>query len=347
MSAPLSSLIADKLGLSEDHAESLLKRLAQEIRSHADENGIHVSGLGTFRDDEGTLTFEPVPSLAQAVNEDFEGLEPIDAPTAPPPDAPEPAESGDRHMTLSPLAPPPQLDRRPEAFSLQSSDASADQPEVWAPLNSSTAPSEPEESVSDDEPAEEASQTPSTPKTRTSRPQRDRSAGPRIAAGILVLLFLLGAGWLILGQQGLVSSPRSVFSEGEGTATPPTEEQAEESSTADAATSDTSGASADTLQADSDTTGATEAPSTAVPAARWTLVVASRTARADADAQADTYRSRFSGSELSVRIRTTETDNTTRHRVVLGEFDSKANALEAMETHRSRLPDGVWLLRIE
>jgi len=76
MPASIYTLLADRLDLSEQQAEQLLTALLQEVQKRAHREGVRLPDLGTFRSEEGHLTFEPVPSLSRAVNEEFEGMAP-------------------------------------------------------------------------------------------------------------------------------------------------------------------------------------------------------------------------------------------------------------------------------
>ena len=346
MPSSLSSLLADKLGLSEEHAHTLLERLAEAIRDHADETGVHVSGLGTFRRHDETLTFEPEDALAQRVNQQFEGLAPEAAPAAPKPSAPAPdsPRAAPIGNVLTPRLTVPPADDLPDASTLQVPEEDPPGPAaVWAPRTSSheeDSSRTPEPPPSDDETSTEAERAPS--RRPSGRPSRDRSLGPRIVAAVLVVVFLLGAGWLVLGQQGLVPAPQSVFTQqtdapasaGPNDATAPASPSADTTDTASSTavdTTDTLGTPPNASQADG----------------RWALVVASRDTRPAAEDQADTFRVRLADISLPINIRTAETDNTTRHRVVVGNFSSRDAALEAMDEHQSLLPEGVWLLRLE
>lgn len=74
MSSPIHSLLADELNVSEERAEKLLIAMLREVRKRAHREGVRLPDLGTFREDNGRLTFEPTPSLARAVNHEYEGL---------------------------------------------------------------------------------------------------------------------------------------------------------------------------------------------------------------------------------------------------------------------------------
>jgi septal ring-binding cell division protein DamX len=94
MPASITPLLAERLDVSEERARSLLRTLLQELRRRAEADGVQLPELGTFREQDGTLTFEPSPSLRRHVNQPYEGLS---AEVVPPP-SPETEEA---------LSPPP------------------------------------------------------------------------------------------------------------------------------------------------------------------------------------------------------------------------------------------------
>jgi len=100
MPASITPLLAERLDVSEERARSLLRTLLQELRRRAEADGVQLPELGTFREQDGTLTFEPSPSLRRHVNQPYEGLS---AEVVPPP-SPETEE-----------APPPPPGAPPES----------------------------------------------------------------------------------------------------------------------------------------------------------------------------------------------------------------------------------------
>lgn len=75
MSAPIYSLLAEELDISEERAQKFLTAMLREVKKRAHRQGVRLPSLGTFREKEGHLTFEPADSLARTVNQRFEGLE--------------------------------------------------------------------------------------------------------------------------------------------------------------------------------------------------------------------------------------------------------------------------------
>lgn len=75
MPSPLFERVADILGLPPDRSEKLVRAMIREIRKRAAQGrGVRVPDLGSFVVRDGTLTFDPEPSLARSVNQRFEGL---------------------------------------------------------------------------------------------------------------------------------------------------------------------------------------------------------------------------------------------------------------------------------
>jgi hypothetical protein len=83
MSAPIHSLLADELNLSDEKAKKLLGAMLREVRKRARSRGVRLPELGKFREKDGELAFEPSDSLARAVNHRFEGLDSEDLGSAP------------------------------------------------------------------------------------------------------------------------------------------------------------------------------------------------------------------------------------------------------------------------
>jgi hypothetical protein len=133
MTAPIHSLLADELDISEAKAQKLLSAMLREVRKRAHtEEGVRLPDLGKFHAQEGRLTFEPSESLARAVNHRFEGLESEDLSDAPQEDADEAEDDG------------------PSTITLGYQDSSN-----WTPTESSEAP----EASADDDPDEDEADT--------------------------------------------------------------------------------------------------------------------------------------------------------------------------------------------
>lgn len=127
MSASLPSLLASELDTSVEQARKLLTAMIREVRKRARREGVRLPEFGTFREQNGRLTFEPSPSLARAVNHRFEGLDSEDLASAQSNES-EPSKENDGPSTIT--------------LGYQNSD--------WSPLDSS----EPDGSDSDDDEAD-------------------------------------------------------------------------------------------------------------------------------------------------------------------------------------------------
>lgn len=89
MPVSITPLLAERLDISEERARSLLETMLQELRRRAETDGVRLPELGTFREEDGTLTFEPSPSLRRRVNHEYEGLSPESFPIPGSPDTSE------------------------------------------------------------------------------------------------------------------------------------------------------------------------------------------------------------------------------------------------------------------
>lgn len=75
---PITPLLAERLDISPDRTQTLLQSMLQELKNRAASEGVHLSDLGTFQEEDETLAFIPSPSLRRRVNHQFEGLSPED-----------------------------------------------------------------------------------------------------------------------------------------------------------------------------------------------------------------------------------------------------------------------------
>jgi hypothetical protein len=83
MSASIYTLLAEELEISDAKAKKLLSAMLHEVKKRAHRDGVHLPNFGRFKEEDGTLVFEPDESLAVAVNHRFEGLSTEDLSTAP------------------------------------------------------------------------------------------------------------------------------------------------------------------------------------------------------------------------------------------------------------------------
>ncbi|MEF8816435.1 MAG: SPOR domain-containing protein [Salinibacter sp.] len=164
-------LLAERLDISEERARSLLDTMVEELRERAETDGVQLSGLGTFREEDGRLTFQPSPTLRRRVNRPYEGLSAESlSPSAAPEEADSDAESADSET-------PPFLTRKSSA---EEEDAAPDE-------------------SGDPEPPSDDQDRPPT------RPDADERSVDSFALISLILagLFLLGAGWFVVNQTSL------------------------------------------------------------------------------------------------------------------------------------------------
>lgn len=173
MPAQITPLLAERLDISEERARSLLQTMVKELRRRAESDTVRLPDLGTFREEDGRLTFEPSPSLQRRVNRQYEGLS---------------AEN------LTPLATPPEAP--PLSVPESAEEPPADRPE--------------DEPIPTLDTADEgdASETDAAPP-----PEREPSGRTRaldsfsIITMVLAFIALVGVGWFVLDQTN-VWSPR-------------------------------------------------------------------------------------------------------------------------------------------
>lgn len=247
-------------------------------------------------------------------------------------------------------------------------------------------PAQEETPVEDRTRTETAGRSAETRSESTStRPDEDRSSTPRILVTLLVLFMLGGAAWYVLGQQGLVPTPRSTFAQvrshlGPQVSSLPlvgsssqdeTDGSLSDSSQQTASSQDVSSSDSDapaqgsrsddgpeSQTSDDASSAEVSASSSSTPqsgprseidpsAGGWTIVVASRADRSGASSLAETFRERFASQQLPIDVIPGIVDNSTRYRVGIGQFDSQSEAERFVEEFETELPDGAWTLRLE
>ena len=304
-------LLAEQLDISEERARSLLDTMVEELRERAETDGVQLSGLGTFQEEDGRLTFQPSPTLRRRVNRPYEGLS-----TEP----------------LSPSAAPEVTDSDPES-------ADSDTP----PFLTRKSSAEEEEAAPDesDEPAASVSQgEEATPSDEQDRPPTRPDANDRSVDSfafislVLAGLFLVGLGWFVVSQTSLLGPTED--------ATPPTTAETPSDPTAGSAPADSA------PESQSETSPAATKDSTAdpepTPAVRdWTIVVASSSSRSAAQEVAGTYGSRFD----SVTVVPGTVDNTTWYRVTIGRYTSETDAERILAERSDALPSDAWTHQLE
>jgi len=356
MSTPLHSRLARELDCSDQDAQRLLRRLAEKIRDQAPNEPVHLPPFGTFREENGTLSFEPSPSLARAANERYEGLEEeeidremsgvssqpsldeiIDSALSRP--AP-PASASDASPLFGSFMEP--IDRPPSSVSVDAIAAVQPVDEVralpravWAPRDTTApAPDSSDASAPDRPPRPSASSA----DQEASSPERFLL---RALLGGLALFFFVGAGWLLLGQQGVVPSPQSALQ-------PAADEPASAPATKPAPPNEEASPPPD------DESDPEPAPDPAIEAdginpdaGGWTLIASSRTVPEPAEALASSLRTRLADRSVPVEVLTGTVDGTTRYRVAVGHYASREAALDAREDLTPLLPSEPWLLHFQ
>ena len=321
MPESITPLLAERLDIPEEQAQSLLETMVRELRQRTETDAVQLSGLGTFREEEGTLVFQPGPSLRRRVNRQFEGLsaEPL-APT----DADAEGTPPSGQSTPEPTDTPESADSEPPPF-----------------MQSPPAPDEPEEAPEATE--AEAAGDGDTSGAQDRRPTDRDQPGDRspdsftIISLVLLVLFVLGAGWFVLnrtnvwGPSPTTSTPNTTqsptASDGPTTASdsePPSQSDESPSDEAEEAAPPPSSQGAD------------------APAQNWTIIVASRSSRSAAQEVADAYAPRFD----SVAVVAGTVDNTTWYRVAIGQYSSEADAEQALTDQSDALPSDAWTHRL-
>ena len=79
----------------------------------------------------------------------------------------------------------------------------------------------------------------------------------------------------------------------------------------------------------------------------WTIVVASETQRNEAEQIADRFTLDFSDRRFPTGVLTTNAYNVTRYRVAIGQFDTRRDAANVLNSFNADFPDDAWLLEIE
>ena len=79
----------------------------------------------------------------------------------------------------------------------------------------------------------------------------------------------------------------------------------------------------------------------------WTIVVASELQRNSAERIVDNFTVQFADRQYPVGILTTSINGTTRHRVGVGQFNSRDAASAALRNFAGDFPNDAWLSKIE
>ncbi len=168
MPASITPLLAERLDISEEQARSLLEILLQELRRRAEADSVRLPDLGTFREEDGCLTFVPSPSLRRRVNHTYEGLSPEDLTV--PEHPPEPAS--------------PAVSESASEADFPSGSPDDDQILTLDPIDEEDTPEPDTPPSAEPEPA----------------PQGSSVDSSSIVGLVLAFIFLLGAGWFVLDR---------------------------------------------------------------------------------------------------------------------------------------------------
>lgn len=344
MSASIDVRIAERLGISEERARTLVQSLSKELRAQAQEDSVQLQGLGTFQKDDGSLTFHPSPSLSRVVNRRYEGLSAEDLSGTPV----SASDEGGSSAVESSSADPDDRSRRDSSDGAPAYPVVDEQPGVGSGAGSSPGKQDPErESTSPGGAPAAASQASDTEAEGESDSRVGEASGSQSPdlfqsiMGVLLLVLLIGIGWFVLDRTGMMSSLL-----GSRSYQPPadTADTALQASTPDMNT-ERSPSQNQQSPPSRDTTAPEVPQDTMESSARtWAIVVASTADRASAKIEASRYKDRFSGSVLPVEIIESAVDNTTRYRVTVGDYRAKDSVLAALGELEPKLPDGAWIL---
>lgn len=364
MSADLDTLIAERLGIPEEQARDLLRAMLEEVRNRAEDDEVRLPRLGTFQEEDGTLSFSPSPSLERLVNQQYEGLRPEEVPARPEvepedPDRAEPDDEPERPPPEEPLsdeskeAPPSSQQDEPDP-----SPGVPDYPLVEEDLRYDTGqPDAPEERREDESEFKPSADQPTGGSESGTEQEEDTERRPprqtsivdsfRIIVGILLLVFLIAAGWFVLNQTHMLPSFRGAGTEATQSAGSATDTAVAETDGQASAPQDTVAEQTQPARFPGTTPGEPDTRNRINPSTGgWTIVVASTPDRSVAERTREQYRQQFSGAGLPVDVVTGTVNNGTRHRVAVGQYTSRDAALQALDQHAARLPEGAWVLRL-
>jgi hypothetical protein len=347
MPQSITPLLAERLDVSTDRAETLLQSMLQELKSRAASEDVRLPELGIIREQDGTLTFVPSPSLRRRVNHQFEGLSPEDL--SGPPEADEAAsptldpveEDGDGDTTESADQP---VDPGPGASSEEPvgpEPASSGEPEASTESSIPTLDPVGDEDGSDegDVPPQNVANEPAAvdePPAEEERELVSPTGSFALIGGLLTLVALVGVGWFVLSETTLWSPGPSGYDEPETSQSATAEEPAPSS---DPTTSDGASGTDQPERHAGVPPGEGSASRANAGTGPWTVIVASFRSRTSAEKTAAEYEDQFAHAEIVP----TTTDNSTRYRVAVGRYDSEASAERAREQNASMMPPDAWL----
>lgn len=370
----ITPLLAERLDIPTDRAETLLQSMLQELKSRAATEGVHLSDLGTFEEKDGTLTFIPGPSLRRRVNHQFEGLSPEDlsGPPSAPPEAetppslressPEETETAPSDAETVPADEPSAssgADEEPSAPTEPTEEdedkGSTEPPPEGTPDEPGGTPPEPDEStersiptldpIEDESEGDDADLPPDgtdEPEEAEAHPpeedeEEEEPASPMGSYSLIGSLLLL---ILLIGIGWFVFSETNLWS-----SSPSSYETSETETTQSEATETPDSKTPEDVSDDDQPDRYAgvrpgDEPDSAADTGTgpWTIVVASLSSRPDAEVMASDYEDQFD----TVRVVRSTVDNRTRYRVTVGQYDSEAAAQRALDANASMVPSDAW-----
>lgn len=324
---PFLDALADRLQATPEAAKATLHDVTADIRERLDRDGVyHWTGVGVFRQEGGTLSFEPSEALAASVNHRYADLTPLALPTEPSdekPDAPAaqpPASPAPSPSDASLLAPPPEVAEQP-------AQGAAPSPSMPARTSRSAA------------------------RRRSALREPDRRPAWPWAVGILAVV-LLGSALLFFGLfDGSIDQLRTAMS-----APPPATDEvaADEPPTpqreAAVPPTRTDEAAAEPAQAAEAADDPVPPAPAAIDPARggWTIVVGAFPVETEAEAVRASFASLLGDTDLPLGILAAPPGQTRfRFRVGVGQFPTQRQAERALRDRYAVLPDDAWIMRID
>ena len=212
-----------------------------------------------------------------------------------------------------------------------------------------------DETIAEDRP-------PETPKSRNPYAYREerkknKSAWPWVIGVLAILGLVAGVGSYFMGLPPFGSSSNTPADPPIATIDPlptPVDPPATDPSLSQNTTPTPDPSTTDPVTTETPTTTQTPPPAPAIQRigidrsrGGWTIVVSSELQRSDAERIADNFAQTFEALRFPIDILTTDQFTNTRHRVGVGQFDTRQEANAILQKFDTDLPTDAWLLRIE
>lgn len=357
----ITPLLAERLDISTDRAETLLQSMIQELKSRTASEGVHLEELGTFEEENGTLMFTPSPSLRRRVNHQFEGLSPEDL-SGPQPDrseaeAPPSRESSGEEAETGPG--PAEPSDEPPSEPEPAPDESIGAPAGSGDATERSIPTlDPIEDVDEgdetdvpppDEPPEreEAEEEPPVGNEKDEEEEIDSPVGTfPVIGGLLMFVILLGVGWFVLTETNLWPSSQPTYETSEPETTQSADPEASSQSSGPELSDEASGDDQPDRYAGvqpGDEPGETPDRAADAETGSWTVVVASLSSRTEAEAIVRDYEDQFARVEVMPTTVDEGDQDRTFYRVAVGRYDSEAAAKRVLREKASMMPSDAWL----